>query len=1129
MTDADGLKSFTVKPVHQFGTSSGFYLIDTHWHSGSSVTLWRIDNPSSNPTLTQQATIQVGGYYEPPDAKQEGTTNLISVTSVGTRTQDAVYRNGYLYTAFTTQHDWGSGNVSAIQYEKIDVSSNIAVIDAVYGADYYYYFDPNIYVDAYGDIVLAFGESSGSQYAGVWWSYRTPTDGSMRSSQVLRGGDNYYNGSRWGDYSGICLDGKIDSQIWLCGEYATTNTSNWGTWIGSFRFAPVQFTNSVNGSDGGGTLEINSTLVVSSRSSVGFEPNSNNTELTLAQGGSNQDRFTNVNSVPLAKHNNWDAVNSSYLLNNSFTVNGTPGETETAYFLPLNPVTLTASSIDGANISSLQLQLNDPWYFNSNGSQGNNFTQAAIPITQTSSPMTGAYNQGTGGVFTNQGDYPYWDQPHYTVGFPPQSISLGGTNHALYLVNWTASGANIQNSTANQTGVEFTSSSATITAKVKGNLISSVSSATSSNSQRKIVRDSNGTYHLVYESAGDIWYTESTDGTNWSAEQLVSDGTGQSSNPSVAVDRNGNVIVAYEETINSNETDAKMRIKTSAGWSTEKFVGSAYGPNFGPPPPLTPVVAAAYSSKADEDFYTFVWCNSGLYVRIYNLQNGVFGSTYSLGTSSSAVVPSITRDYNNNTAATFYVAYKDGDAIYYKPILVSGENSLSMGSAENVSSGDGLSDHQNPVIVCDDNVTTVAYDAYTGVALESRDIVVRQRGFSSWGSFTYFEKADYYIRPSLATYSGTTNLSIAFQNDYGTSSSIYKAEYTSGSWSDFLPATGSGEYPSLSLGNAPGTEKLTYTTGSSSPFAVYLTTESISGAPPAANPLLLSKAGEVNTPRMPDRGSNSSSLNPDFQPTERLIAHFDSGDVIIDFRSLSMQSGTVQQSVQFQNIPDTVGFQSNSQLLNSLRTGDIGLGAGSVAAYRVVSRLKNLTRSQVKTFAVDMVAYDAASGKQMAKWQLLSAGNQSAPVLEDSGTVDMRMLAASNVYLRLNVSDTTGCKLYLGKVYSPGGNSILAKSVQLNGAQTATLVPADFGLFQNYPNPFNPTTTISYGLPKDSYVTLKVYDMLGREVMALVEGNQQAGYHYATFDATSQLPSGVYFYRLTAGKYTSVKKLMLVK
>ena len=124
------------------------------------MTLWRIDNPSSNPTLTQQATIQVGGYYEPPDAKQEGTTNLISVTSVGTRTQDAVYRNGYLYTAFTTQHDWGSGNVSAIQYEKIDVSSNIAVIDAVYGADYYYYFDPNIYVDAYGDIVLAFGEWS---------------------------------------------------------------------------------------------------------------------------------------------------------------------------------------------------------------------------------------------------------------------------------------------------------------------------------------------------------------------------------------------------------------------------------------------------------------------------------------------------------------------------------------------------------------------------------------------------------------------------------------------------------------------------------------------------------------------------------------------------------------------------------------------------------------------------------------------------------------------------------------------------------------------------------------------------------------------------------------------------------
>ncbi len=162
---------------------------------------------------------------------------------------------------------------------------------------------------------------------------------------------------------------------------------------------------------------------------------------------------------------------------------------------------------------------------------------------------------------------------------------------------------------------------------------------------------------------------------------------------------------------------------------------------------------------------------------MYNLQNGVFGNTYSLGTSSSAAAPSITRDYDNDSAALFYLAYKDGDAIYYKSIAASGENSLSIGSAENVSSGDGMADHQHPVIAADGvsgsaSVITVGYDVYDGEPLELRDVVVRQRGTGGWGSFSYFEATDPYVSPSLATYSGTNNLSIAFQDDYGTSSRV---------------------------------------------------------------------------------------------------------------------------------------------------------------------------------------------------------------------------------------------------------------------------------------------------------------------------------------------------------------------
>lgn len=88
--------------------------------------------------------------------------------------------------------------------------------------------------------------------------------------------------------------------------------------------------------------------------------------------------------------------------------------------------------------------------------------------------------------------------------------------------------------------------------------------------------------------------------------------------------------------------------------------------------------------------------------------------------------------------------------------------------------------------------------------------------------------------------------------------------------------------------------------------------------------------------------------------------------------------------------------------------------------------------------------------------------------------------------------------------------------------------PTKFVLAQNYPNPFNPTTTIEYQLSNSGPVTLKVYDVLGVEVATLVNQNQYAGTHFATFDGT-RLASGVYFYRLTAPDVYQVRKMLMAK
>jgi len=97
--------------------------------------------------------------------------------------------------------------------------------------------------------------------------------------------------------------------------------------------------------------------------------------------------------------------------------------------------------------------------------------------------------------------------------------------------------------------------------------------------------------------------------------------------------------------------------------------------------------------------------------------------------------------------------------------------------------------------------------------------------------------------------------------------------------------------------------------------------------------------------------------------------------------------------------------------------------------------------------------------------------------------------------------------------------------IQQNGSE----VPQVYTLNQNYPNPFNPVTNIKFGLPKGSFVTLKVYDMLGKEVASLVNNlNLAAGNYTYDFNAVN-VPSGIYFYKLTAGEFSDVKKMTLIK
>ncbi len=122
----------------------------------------------------------------------------------------------------------------------------------------------------------------------------------------------------------------------------------------------------------------------------------------------------------------------------------------------------------------------------------------------------------------------------------------------------------------------------------------------------------------------------------------------------------------------------------------------------------------------------------------------------------------------------------------------------------------------------------------------------------------------------------------------------------------------------------------------------------------------------------------------------------------------------------------------------------------------------------------------------------------------------------------LSAQDRLAVETYLSQRYNIPLSTVSTKEREQTG------VPKTFALEQNYPNPFNPTTTIGYDLPSASRVSLKVYDVLGREVATLVNARQAAGSYNAAFNAAN-FASGIYFYRLEAGSFVQTKKMLLVK
>ncbi|GBD86208.1 hypothetical protein BMS3Abin03_00118 [bacterium BMS3Abin03] len=174
------------------------------------------------------------------------------------------------------------------------------------------------------------------------------------------------------------------------------------------------------------------------------------------------------------------------------------------------------------------------------------------------------------------------------------------------------------------------------------------------------------------------------------------------------------------------------------------------------------------------------------------------------------------------------------------------------------------------------------------------------------------------------------------------------------------------------------------------------------------------------------------------------------------------------------------------------------------------------------------------SGTDMPiNWYFQASSSILAPTLiTDNGIVYIGATNGDVFIMRdLNLGNKT---LTLSNYEWPTfkGNNQRSKVVRLISGVSAVedkeSIILSYELYQNYPNPFNPQTTIKYQIPELSLVALKVFDVLGSEVVTLVNEEKQTGTYEVEFDATG-LPSGVYFYQIKAGNYIETKKMLLLQ
>ncbi len=715
-----------------------------------------------------------------------------------------------------------------------------------------------------------------------------------------------------------------------------------------------------------------------------------------------------------------------------------------------------------------------------------------------------------------------WQYESEQISAPPDHIFPGGLTG--YFSYWTdGSVQNLRNISP--------SDNTTYTAVYKYISRSNNQNAYANNGQRKFVRTNNGILFNLYESINRVWLEKSTDGgSTWViANQGKPLANHNSKNPSMCFTYADVLYIVFEDD-NANIRLYKYDCEYDVSIEKSVIYSSTYLTD------TNPVVTYCFNDYESPEGPVVIWKSAandgwggdpGLYYAAIDVTNW---NNYTEGmipnTNMNSYNPSIAgNDPIHQTTIwksspmifNFVWEQRNGEnsSIMFYQVQRNSNSVMDFRQYQNISDGFGYSKNYNPSIVTikdgTDNFTArVCWIAYRRIAADGLIEGEPGEGDGPGDPASLGDTKVFYRRNNNQIWSTPSS--------YGNNINTVNINKNSNNTFAFAWSEGSGNINKFVKSNDITTVYNTNTTGRYIQVGNYINLDAM-------------RLNSFTTSTQPYYFTLSNTFNtmPEAEEIEREVL------IVQDTTAFYYSLGGItvdNQSIDFIEIPDSVILSSQEELNSYLVSEPFNLTESSSFTYGVkfgvtdsLSAASSLSGGKFVQFKVELI--EDQTGDVLGVFDNVTFNSENI-VPYESNAYQVNLQGIGNKICRLKLKTNSTLNFGHSLIKSYNNEVMLAKRKLQTKSLDELGSVTTYALEQNFPNPFNPSTIIRYQIPNDGIVKLKIFNILGQEILTLVNEEKTVGRYEVNFDA-SKFASGVYIYKLQAGDYINSKKMILLK